>query len=78
MALQVLLSTPSSLIYFKDWALALNEARLQGKLWYENTKLLIFPYYSAETQFLQGSLDKVKAKLRSKGVPYCMIFPGKL
>lgn len=66
------------LLHFRDRYLVLHEARNQGDLLYNNTKFLIFPDYSVETQRQRKSFDNVRAKLRAKGLKYSTLFPTKL
>lgn len=61
---------PRTLIFkhlnFRDRNLVLREARNVGELKFENTKLLIFPDYSIETQRLRKSFDHVRTRLLAK------------
>lgn len=66
------------LLHYRDRDTVLRSARTQGELHYENTKLLIFPDYSVETQRQRKSFDHVRAMLREKGIKYNMLFPAKL
>lgn len=66
------------LLHFKDRDAVLRAARAQGELLYDNTKLMIFPDYSVETQRQRKSFDTVRAKLRDCGLKYSMLFPARL
>lgn len=66
------------LLNFRDRDLALREARKIPELRFENTKIMMFPDYSVDTQRLRRTFDHVKAQLRLKGLKYSMLFPARL
>lgn len=66
------------MLHFKDRDMILREARALQELKYENTRLMIFPDFSMETQRQRKSFDTVRAKLRAKGIKYSMLFPARL
>lgn len=66
------------LLNFQDRDLALHEARKVAELRFDNTKLMLFPDYSIDTQRLRRTFDQVKAQLRTKGLKYSMLFPARL
>lgn len=45
---------------------------------YQNTKLLLFPDYTAETEKQRRLFYAVKAAMRDKGIKYSILFPVKL
>lgn len=66
------------LLNFRDRDELLRASRAAGELPYRNTKLLLFPDYTIETQRQRRSFDAVKADLRKKGIKYSILFPAKL
>ncbi|PIO34345.1 hypothetical protein AB205_0040660, partial [Aquarana catesbeiana] len=66
------------LLSFRDRDEVLCTSRNVGDLRFQNTKLMIFPDYSVETQKLRKSFDQVKAVLRSRSIRYSVLFPARL
>lgn len=66
------------LLNFRDRDELLRAARVAREISYQNTKLLLFPDYTMETQKQQRSFDVVKAAMRVKGIKYSILFPAKL
>lgn len=66
------------LLNFRDWDLALREARKVEELRFENAKLMLFPDYSVDTERLWRTFDHIKAQLRTRGLNYSMLFPARL
>lgn len=66
------------LLHYRDRDTVLRVARLQGELKFNNTKLLIFPDYTVETQRQRKAFDHVRGMLRQRGVKYSMLFPARL
>lgn len=66
------------LLNFQDWDLTTREARKVDKLRFENTKIMLFPDYSIDTQRLRRTFDHVKAQLRTRGLKYSMLLPASL
>lgn len=56
------------LLNFRDRDEVLRASRNVGDLRFQNTKLMIFPDYSVETQKLRKSFDQVKAALQSRSI----------
>lgn len=48
------------------------------ELRYENTRIVLFPDFSVDTQRLRRTFDQVKTQLRTKGMKYSMLFPARL
>lgn len=61
------------MLNFRD----LRASRVQGDLKFQNTKLMIFPDYSVETQKLCNSFA-VKVALKTQGNRYNALFPARL
>lgn len=66
------------LLNFRDRDEVLRASRNVGELKFQNTKLMIFPDYSVETQKLRKSFDQVKSALRSRSIRYSVLFPARL
>lgn len=66
------------LLNFRDRDELLRAARVQGEVRYQNGKLLKFQDYSIETQKLRKSFDQVTATLRTRNMPYSVLFPARL
>lgn len=66
------------MLNFRDRDLILKEARKVGELRSENTKIMLFPDYSVETQRQRRTFDQVKTQMRTRGLKYNMLFPARL
>lgn len=66
------------LLNFRDQDKILRVARAAGELVYQNSRLILFPDYSMETQKLRRSFNSIKAALRAKGIKYSNFFLAKL
>lgn len=66
------------LLNFRDRDEVHFAARVQVDVFYQNSKLLIFPDYSIETQKLWKSFDQVKATLQARNIHYSVLFPARL
>lgn len=54
-------------LHFRDRDEVLRAARVQGELAYQNSKILIFPDYSVETQKMRRSFDRCQSCYACKG-----------
>lgn len=61
---------------FRD--MLLTQARKLQELRHENTRVMLFPDFSAATQQKQRSFNEVRRRLREKEVKYSMLYPSKL
>lgn len=66
------------LLNFRSIKSRSREARKVAELRFENTRLMLFPDYSVETQRLSRTFDQVKAHLRSRDLKYNKLFPARL
>ena len=66
------------LLNFRDRDEVLRAARQQGEIRFENTRLMIFPDYSVETQRQHKSFDQVKGAMRARNIKYSVLFPARL
>ncbi|XP_068111018.1 uncharacterized protein [Hyperolius riggenbachi] len=66
------------LLNYKDRDAILSASRIVGDLHYENTRLMIFPDFTNETQKLRRSFQQAKTKLREREITYAMLFPARL
>lgn len=63
---------------FWDRDMILAEARKHPELPYENTKVMLFPDFSAEVQKRHRSFNEVRCRLRQKDIKYSMLYPSRL
>lgn len=63
---------------FRDRDMLLTQARKLQDLRHENTRVMLFPDFSAATQQKRRSFNEVRRRLREKEVKYSMLYPSKL
>lgn len=63
---------------YRDRDMILTQARKQQDLRYENAKIMLFPDFSAATQYKRRSFNEVRRRLREKEIRYSMLYPSKL
>ncbi|XP_077341416.1 uncharacterized protein LOC143986884 [Lithobates pipiens] len=63
---------------YRDRDMILAASRKTQELKYENTKVMLFTDFSAETQRKRRSFTEVRRKLREKNMQYSMMYPRKL
>ena len=68
----------AKLLHFRDRDAILRVARARAHIQFENTKVLLFPDYTAAVQQQRRSFNEVKAKLRDMNLQYALIFPARL
>ncbi|XP_068127183.1 uncharacterized protein [Hyperolius riggenbachi] len=66
------------LLNFRDRDEILKAARKEGDIYFQSSRLMIFPDYTNETQKQRRSFQQVKEKLRELQLPYSMLFPARL
>lgn len=66
------------LLNFRDRDMILVESRKLPELLYENTKLMLFPDFSADVQNRHRSFNEVRRRLREKNIKYGMLYPSRL
>lgn len=67
------------MLNYKDRDVILSKAwKFNGELAMDNTKISLFPDYSAEVQKLRAKFTDVKHRLNSLNLQYAMLFPAKL
>lgn len=63
---------------FRDRDMILAEAQKHSELPYENTKVMLFPDFSAKVQKRRKSFNEVRCRLREKDIKYSMLYPSRL
>lgn len=63
---------------YRDRDMILRESRKHHRLRFENTKVMLLPDFSAETQHKRCSFNDVHKRLREKEIQYSMLYPNRL
>lgn len=66
------------ILNFQDKVTILRLAREKGPLKCNGNTISVYPDFSADVQHQRISFEGVKARLRTEGLPYAMLFPAKL
>lgn len=53
-------------------------ARKQQNLKFENTRIMLFPDFSTETQRKRRSFTEIHRRFREKEIKYSMLYPSRL
>ena len=68
----------AKVFFFRDRDAILQRARMDGPVAIDNSKVSIFPDYTAGVQARRSSFMEVKREMRQEGIKYALMFPAKL